>query len=264
VAARQLSSVVTASDVDRLVLNAGHSRVIASFPLVGQHGAVLAINELISFEYDQRIAQFNAVKEDLAKLTYWTQGGQLVVFDTNIYMHAAFKLRDIPFAKVLGSARDVHLILPMIVIDELDQLKQHHDKQRRWRAMYTLGVIDDVIKDPLQPGALLDSGLLLPPPWEKGPPVQRVTMQVVLDPAGHVRLPIADDEIVDRAQAVQSLAGRPVSLVTSDTGMKNRVRAAGLNLIEIKDEAGPEPEPQISRRDRAERRGETPANSATA
>ncbi len=48
------------------------------------------------------------------------------------------------------------------------------------------------------------------------------------DPPGHVRLPHADDEIVDRLAAVRALAGRQVTLVTYDTGMAFRAGLAGL------------------------------------
>ena len=55
-------------------------------------------------------------------------------------------------------------------------------------------------------------------------------MELLFDPSGHVRLPRADDEIVDRALTVQTLAGRPVRLLTYDTGQSTRARAAGLSV----------------------------------
>jgi hypothetical protein len=65
--------------------------------------------------------------------------------------------------------------------------------------------------------------------------------EIVLDPAGHVRLPINDDELIDRTLAIQDLAGRPVTLVTYDTGQSTRARAAGLFVIKLTKPIGDEP-----------------------
>ena len=54
------------------------------------------------------------------------------------------------------------------------------------------------------------------------------TVEIVFDPPGHVRLPINDDELIDRILAIQPLAGRQVTLLTYDTGQSTRARAAGL------------------------------------
>jgi hypothetical protein len=56
---------------------------------------------------------------------------------------------------------------------------------------------------------------------------------MVLDPPKHNRLPINDDEIIDRALVVQAIAGRSVTLLTYDTGQSTRARAAGLTVIKV-------------------------------
>jgi hypothetical protein len=55
-----------------------------------------------------------------------------------------------------------------------------------------------------------------------------------------VRLPINDDEIVDRAAAVKPLAGRQVTLLTYDTGQASRGRRAELNVIKLSKPVGEE------------------------
>jgi PIN domain len=57
----------------------------------------------------------------------------------------------------------------------------------------------------------------------------------------HIRLPINDDEIIDRALAVQPLADRPVTLLTYDTGQSTRARAAELPVIKLAKPLGDEP-----------------------
>jgi predicted ribonuclease YlaK len=125
----------------------------------------------------------------------------------------------------------VHLLLPIVVIDELDNLKQSRDKHVRWRSRQALRIIDDRLANPLAPAELqaedytpLDTG---------GIPRGQVTAEIVFDPPGHVRLPIADDEIVDCALRVQALAGRTVTVITYDTRMSTRARAGGLRAVKI-------------------------------
>ena len=52
----------------------------------------------------------------------------------------------------------------------------------------------------------------------------RLAIEVVPDPPGRLRLPVADDEIVDRAAYFERLAGRKVVISTLDTGMTMRCR----------------------------------------
>lgn len=68
-----------------------------------------------------------------------------------------------------------------------------------------------------------------------------VTIELVFDPPGHVRLPGNDDEIIDRALAVEALADRNVTLLTYDTGQSTRARNAGLQVVKLSQEIGEEP-----------------------
>ena len=141
----------------------------------------------------------------------------------------------------LGARGDpIHLILPIVVVDELDGLKQAGQPQVRWRAGYTLAVLDRVLRNGTGPARLreedfsaLDTG---------GIPRGEITVEILLDPPGHRRLPINDDEIVDRALAVQPLAGRAVTLLTYDTGQATRLpaglRAAGADRREVRGSLG--------------------------
>lgn len=59
----------------------------------------------------------------------------------------------------------------------------------------------------------------------------RITLELVFDPPEHERLPDNDAEIVDRAVAVQTLAGRPATMVTYDKRMSLRARVEGLQEL---------------------------------
>ena len=74
-----------------------------------------------------------------------------------------------------------------------------------------------------------------------GLPRGEVTMELVFDPPGHVRLPINDDEIIDRALAIQRAAGRDVTLLTYDTSQSTRARTAGLPVRKLTQATKAEP-----------------------
>jgi hypothetical protein len=61
-------------------------------------------------------------------------------------------------------------------------------------------------------------------------PLGTVRLRVFYDDPAHQPLPDPDAEIIDRAVAVQTLANRPVQLVTMDTGMGLNARRAGLQM----------------------------------
>jgi hypothetical protein len=68
-----------------------------------------------------------------------------VVADTSVYITHPDKLEQIDFVPLVGVRGDpIHLVVPVVVIDELDGLKQGKDNRTRWRAGYTLAVLDRV------------------------------------------------------------------------------------------------------------------------
>ncbi|MDX6230916.1 MAG: hypothetical protein QOI76_4306 [Frankiales bacterium] len=188
---------------------------------------------LLNTAIDEQLSLLQEAVNDLRlQIARWSHPGWLVVADTSVYIRHEDKLRDLVFSRILPSRHEpVHLLVPILVVDELDGLKQSKDKHVRWRAGHSLGVIDE-----LQPEADF-VGELRPADFstvdEGGIPSGQVTIQVVLDPPAHSRLPIEDDEIVDRAVAFQTLASRPVTLLTFDTGMSTRARFAGLRVTKL-------------------------------
>jgi hypothetical protein len=113
----------------------------------------------------------------------------------------------------------------------------------RWRAGYSLAVLDRVIREP---GAVLRKANAGQNCDSDDPARGEVTVELLFDPPGHARLPNADDEIVDRAVVAQALAGAPVTLVTYDTGQSTRGWAAKLRVTKLRGDAGTGPEPAKS------------------
>ncbi|MET9724662.1 hypothetical protein [Streptomyces zaomyceticus] len=64
-----------------------------------------------------------------------------------------------------------------------------------------------------------------------------------MDNPGHARLSEADDEIVDRALTVRTMAAGPVRLITYDTSMAMRAKFATLPVRKLRTGAGTGKEP---------------------
>ncbi|WP_435126534.1 PIN domain-containing protein [Micromonospora tulbaghiae] len=195
---------------------------------------------LVAMQLDERGEAFDAALSDLqSQIQRFQQqrDAELVVLDTNIYMHHPQKLEDMDLAGELhlGNAH-IHVLVPLVVIDELDKGKRAGG-DRGYRAAYAVSYIDKIAQDAgrIRPAHLSN----------EGHPRGKVTVEVVLDPPGHARLPNNDDEIVARAVDIQALAGRPIRLITYDTKMRMRGPDAGLRVDKL---AEPEKDEKPSRR----------------
>lgn len=243
-AARTLRYQISECDVAALVTNRRYELLLSSFGTMAspEQGVQRVVNDLVTLELEQRTADLDeTVKTLQAYQRRWSGVGDLVVLDTNFYLHHPDKLEDADISAVTGahtSGSMMHVLVPIVVVDELDNLKQSKDKDVRWRSRYTVAVLDRVFKGgPL--GRLYPEDNTVTPEGLVGR--GEVTMELLFDPPGHVRLPINDDEIVDRAVSVQVLAGRDVTLVTYDTGMSTRARNAGLKVGKLSEDIGEEP-----------------------
>ena len=231
---RQLGNQLAAGDLDQLVLTPGYGRLLSiAGTMTGTDIATQRVlNGMVSLELGRRVEDFAAAIKGLEEQDRHWKGtpGVLVVADTSFYIQHPDKLEDVDFRPLREiRAEPVRLLVPIIIVDELDGLKK--SRQDRWRPAYTLGVIDRVLAYPPGPAQLaaedftaLDSS---------GIPRGAVTIELVFDPPGHVRLPINDDEIIDRILATQVLAGRPITLLTYDTGQSTRARSAGLRVKKL-------------------------------
>lgn len=106
------------------------------------------------------------------------------------------------------------LIVPLLVIDELDNNKRKGDV--RTRARTTLRELERRLYPSGKP-LLIDSA--------------KVYLQLVVDSPRHTRLIRADDELVDVARLLSDYTGSPVTVAFYDTGLRLRARAAGLNCV---------------------------------
>lgn len=261
-AVRVLRSQVRSDDIRLLILTRGYYSLLTMVghgyrEMAFQHGRKVIqpqadvedplLNDLLGLELEERAATFREVVKTLdAQIKRWSRPGSFVMLDTGVYINHPDKLKDMDIATLVGARQDINLLVPIVVIDELDGLKQHNKAHVRWRAGHTIGLLNAILSSPptgiLRTADLsgLESGELF-----RG----EVRVELILDSPGHVRLPVNDDEIIDRARAAQALIGQPVTLVTYDGGQALRARSAGLKEVRLQTsvEQGPEPEPPVKK-----------------
>ena len=165
--------------------------------------------------WEERLGQ--VIGELTAMKPFIERPGLIVVPDTSAFLEGVY-FTDLDWQELIGAdAREpMRLIVPVVVIEELDKHKRGRDRvQGRARSvlrrMWELGG-----SDPERIARI---------------PGRQLTVEVFLDGAWHVRRPVNDDEIVERALTVGEITGREVALATGDYKMLYRASAAGLKAV---------------------------------
>ncbi|MET9251111.1 PIN domain-containing protein [Nonomuraea sp. NPDC003709] len=241
---RQISS----ADLDRLVTTPRYVTVLSMSipePVMGDKSAgsgrmwmrasgsdTTPIRDTILLELAEHIDQ---LLEAFETLSIWSnlldqpeRSGPLVIADSNVYCHHQNRLDTWDVGQDAGAlpGQDVHLVLPLVVLDELDRQKDRGQGAASTNARETIKLLD----------SLLPQGVVRPrssAPENPAFPRGAITIDLWPDPPGHVRLPRTDDEIIARVAAFQALAGRKVKLLTGDLGMSTRARLAGIEAIRL-------------------------------
>lgn len=226
----RLADVLRPSEADRLIATPRHWTLHALDPAA--HGNAAA---LVDLELAARQTDLAAAVAGLSQVLARRGGhrGALAVADTSVYLHhpEPFDRIDWPALVPGASSSGVHLVIPLLVVDELDRHKRADARKLvvrggqetvRTRARITIRTLEDMFGDP---GWITTVA--------PGPP--HVSAELLFDPPGHARLASADAEIIDRAVAAQDLFGSPVTLVARDTGMVFAARNAGLASVRIPD-----------------------------
>jgi hypothetical protein len=223
VAVSRLRHLLPPEELDRLVTTPAFWHIqAAAAPLA--NGMTRTINR----EIDARRDVFDKLLGELNRPVERWSSLHVVVPDASMFFRHD-KLEDWNLAPLIGVEGElgIHIVIPMAVIDELDRLKESGNQFARWRAKYSLAVLDRILPDPTDFGLLRDTG------FEPGRGF--INAELLIDPPGHVRLPEADDEIIDQAVTVNALAPEPITFLTYDTGQATRARARGLACRKLPD-----------------------------
>jgi rRNA-processing protein FCF1 len=249
-----LRTYLEPDEVNRLITTQRYWTLTTLIPFIDKEkeGAISPTNVLANTSLRQEIQERSS---HLGRVIVWLEKevarwresrGTLVVADTNVYLHHDKIFTDIKWPEILGAdGHNVHLVIPSVVIDELDRAKiagsgkvgslenlnQEKDTVQKSenldtvkkRAKITLREIEILFP------TLAHAASVKPGESELG----NVFVSLLLESVGHIRHPRPDSEILNRAIALQSFTTREVIVVTYDTGMALRVRMANMNAINL-------------------------------
>jgi PIN domain len=193
-AARRLGGQISAGDLASLVLNRRYEMLASSFGTIGNplREAQRVVRDLVRLEVGDRIKYFDdAIKTLQSYKDRWNNVGDLLVLDTNFYCVHPTELKDTDLAQLTAPMTPgwaMHVLVPMLVVDELDRLKK--DNQGRSRARTTLRMLNQVfarVSADQSMGLLRAAGDAARPDQTIG--LGPITMELLFDPPGHTRLP---------------------------------------------------------------------------
>ena len=120
--------------------------------------------------------------------------------------------------KGIAPGSSIRLIVPALVLEELDDLKRHRDGRQKTKARQVLAALWDLHRPkPAEPASLPDQ--------------PDVTIEVLLDDDWHQRRPNNDGEIIDQAIMVGELTAEPTMLVSGDYTQLYRAASAKLQAV---------------------------------
>jgi PIN domain len=202
---------------------------------------------ILSFMIRERDVWVERLDNAVSKLkqleNFVERPGRVAVLDTSAFHEfdrfwtadwAKVTEADPPYAPLPGLA--IRLVVPLVVVEELDAQKRHPNGKVREAARDILRHLRDLPRmstDSFADVLRLDG---------------RVTLEILLDDRAHVRLPVADAEIIDRAVDLRSVfpASRRVILVSGDVSMEFRAEGAGLETRHVSRDVSAEEKAQES------------------
>jgi hypothetical protein len=195
------------------------------------------ISLLVGLELTTRAVALEVAYQELEIEMLKSVNLDAAVLDTNVLMVLGDQLETYDWHKELDVRTHAPLVIwiPLAVIDELDRKKLDRNIMklkgksvaRRTLARVALREIDRMFPDPRR-GYIVERDM--------DPVPQRFELRILMEEPGHIRLPSVDAEVVDQAMNLSALGGR-VQVVTYDTGMRLKARAAELAARQL-----PEPE----------------------
>lgn len=211
-----------AGDVDRLI------RTPFFWAAIGMDGQDPLASKLVSGEVDARRTDLQKAIQSIETFRRRLTGDDpapLVLPDTNVLLEHPDQLEQVdwhllarPYVRQLDQ---VHVLVPLLVVDELDDAKRVNRTKSRART-----VLKTVYRLAAQEGA---PHLHLSELPDRG----AAWLDVISEVPGHHRLERADDELVRIAGQLSSLLDRPVIFATYDTGAALRASAAGVTHVHL-------------------------------
>lgn len=242
-ALHSLRRVLEAEDVAALMETTGFRLIHAANP--GAYSR-LALGELVRAELAAQIDRLQAIRWQLRDdMRRWELlGGTLSldpsihigVLDTNVLMLHGTNLADLDWNPILDAryGEKLALVVPQMVIRELDRLKRSSGKMRVGQQSLEQR---DLARRALRclnrsfPSDETTFDYRRPSRSAKGDVISRLWLVLQIDDLRHEALADPDAEIIDRTMSLKPW-GKSVTLVTADTSMRFRAEHAGVRATE--------------------------------
>lgn len=204
----RLTHLLARRDIEGLLFTRRH------WSLRSMDGGSTGLTSAVRLELGQRKSVLEALSDELALFrSHWERrSGIVAVPDTNVFLDHAKPIDALPWPEIIGNETEVHFVIPLLVVDELDKLKRHNNKALRRAARNSLRWLESLASGNDRPSS----------------PLEAATIEILADSPRHSRLEDPDYEILDRAALLERLTPLPVYVVTQDLGM--RVRAGSLGI----------------------------------
>ncbi|MDW8807589.1 PIN domain-containing protein [Streptomyces scabiei] len=174
---------------------------------------------LIRGEIENQVRRIDAALVQISRARdFASQPGTVVVTDTSAFIQGEI-FTDFAWPTKMGIKGSVRLVVPIIVVEQLDELKDTGHTTAGDKARKVLKRFREKHRA---------AGQVFPAPVR-----DKVTIEVLLDDDKHQRLPIADDEIIRQALKVQQMVPGDVMLACVDASMEFRALAKGLKVFEV-------------------------------
>jgi hypothetical protein len=193
---------------------------------------------LLNAELQLRLETLNAAIAEIESFRR-SLGTLAVVLDTSIMMNAGPRVARIAWDDVVGGLTShASFIVPIRVVEELDNLKDRGSSQQKREAQFALKWLDETVQ-----------GSTSPAPF---PPAVEATETEVARDAGTARIRVwvddlnrtalvdGDRDIIDRALQLKPYTTRTV-LVTMDYTMAFRAKTLRLAAVRLEHSAIPKP-----------------------
>jgi rRNA-processing protein FCF1 len=142
--------------------------------------------------------------------------GRICVPDTNALLHYT-RFDQLPWSERMNTAL-VRLVIPLAVVDELDNKKYARREEFQQRARELLTLIGRYVTD-------------LPDGYSQVR--EGVTVEVLADEPDRLRMSSNDQEILDRCEFLNQVTESPVTVITGDSGMRITAQTRGINVFNL-------------------------------
>lgn len=180
------------------------------------------LNAMLSREIRDWEQRLTKIRDELAQQKIIaTRPGAPIVLDTSALMEGS-PVGEFNWHSLDPTLNDtaIRLVVPILVVEELDELLHDRNADRRQRARAVTRSLLELHKDkPTQPAWL--------------PTPVNATVEVFLDGDWHHRRPNNDAEIIDQALAFGELVGVKILLAACDLRMMYRAAAVGLPSVQV-------------------------------